>query len=138
MIPAAFLFLDALPLSANGKVDRNALPKEDLATRGRDQYVAPRTEIERQLAEIWQSLLGRERVGIYDNFFEFGGHSLLVMSLLERLRRLGLTIEARTVFVAPVLADLAAAIEAAVPPVDVASIAAEEDLESDDTEVVVL
>ncbi len=77
MIPSAFAFLDAMPLTPNGKVDRNALPLPgaDLAdlTVG---YVAPRNHVEHVMAEIWAEVLGVEKVGVFDHFFELGGHSL--------------------------------------------------------------
>jgi amino acid adenylation domain-containing protein len=87
MVPGLFVFLDALPLNANGKVDRKRLPapetrRPDLETR----LVAPETERERAVAAIWQDLLGLERVGLHDNFFELGGHSLLLTPLLRRLQ----------------------------------------------------
>ncbi|MGN6321568.1 MAG: phosphopantetheine-binding protein, partial [Dyella sp.] len=145
MMPAGFIVLDALPLSANGKVDRKALPKGDPRSRRKAGYVAPRNQIEQQLCEVWQEVLKLERVGIYDNFFEFGGHSLLVMTLLERLRRRGMNIEAKTVFVAPVLADMAVAIteqnasvEKAAALVNGAGDNANARAQSDDTETVTL
>ncbi len=88
MLPARFVVLDALPLTPNGKVDRRALEQlqgEELAV-GTD-YVPPRTELESQLARIWRLLLHRERVGIHDNFFQLGGHSLLLVSVLSRIHR---------------------------------------------------
>ncbi|AZC31801.1 Siderophore biosynthesis non-ribosomal peptide synthetase [Pseudomonas chlororaphis subsp. piscium] len=112
MLPGAFVTLDTFPLTPNGKLDRQALPVPDLtalATRG---YQAPVGEMETTLAQIWQDLLGLARVGRYDNFFELGGHSLLGVSLIERLRELGLTLAVRTVFASPALADMAQAISA--------------------------
>ncbi|WP_414586468.1 amino acid adenylation domain-containing protein [Scytonema sp. PCC 10023] len=83
MVPSAFVFLEALPLTPNGKVDRLALPVPDF-TRSHlaKAFVAPRSESEKVLAEIWAQVLGIERVGIHDNFFELGGHSLLATELL--------------------------------------------------------
>ncbi|WP_283234829.1 phosphopantetheine-binding protein, partial [Pseudoalteromonas phenolica] len=75
MVPAAFVVLDALPLSANGKVNRDALPEPDMEAL-RAEYIAPQTETEIRLSEIWQQVLGLEKVGITDSFFELGGHSL--------------------------------------------------------------
>ncbi|WP_197471727.1 non-ribosomal peptide synthetase, partial [Methylomonas koyamae] len=77
MVPSAFVMLDAMPLSANGKLDRKQLPAPDLSEQLKKAYVAPRTETEQALVEIWQEVLGVEPVGIEDDFFELGGHSLL-------------------------------------------------------------
>ncbi|ANP91709.1 hypothetical protein BA011_37200 (plasmid) [Rhizobium leguminosarum] len=119
MVPAAFVRLEALPLTANGKLDRQALPAPDDDAYARAAYEAPQGEVETALAGIWQELLGVERVGRNDNFFELGGHSLLAVQLMERLRLLSLGVEVRTLFARPVLADLAASLgshhEVAVP-----------------------
>ena len=87
MVPSAFVFLDALPLTPNGKIDRQALPDPGRARppAGAD-FVPPRGPIEEAVAEIWTELLGGETVGAHDNFFERGGHSLLAVQLLSRLR----------------------------------------------------
>ncbi|MEM7594211.1 MAG: amino acid adenylation domain-containing protein, partial [Cyanobacteria bacterium P01_A01_bin.83] len=87
MVPGAFVFLDALPLSPNGKIDRRALPVPDLATESSKTFVAPRTPSESAIAEIMASVLKLPQVGIYDNFFELGGHSLLATQVISRLRR---------------------------------------------------
>jgi acyl carrier protein len=89
MVPSAFVMLDALPLTPNGKLNRRALPAPDvsrptLAT----SYLAPATELERRIAEIWQDILGVDRVGMRDNFFELGGYSLLVVRLHGRLNEI--------------------------------------------------
>ncbi|KAA9382688.1 amino acid adenylation domain-containing protein [Neorhizobium galegae] len=110
MVPAAFVRLEALPLTPNGKLDRQALPAPDDDAYARTAYEAPQGAVETALAEIWQELLGVERVGRHDNFFELGGHSLLAVQLMERLRRLSLGVEVRTLFARPVLADLAASL----------------------------
>ncbi|UFS85011.1 non-ribosomal peptide synthase/polyketide synthase (plasmid) [Rhizobium sp. T136] len=119
MVPSAFVRLEALPLTANGKLDRKALPAPDDDAYARRAYEAPQGEIETLLAGIWAELLGVERVGRHDNFFELGGHSLLAVQLMERLRRLSLGVEVRTLFAQPVLCDLAASLgshhEVAVP-----------------------
>jgi amino acid adenylation domain-containing protein len=109
MLPSAFVMLENLPLTANGKLDRRALPAPERSAYGSRDYEAPRGEIEEILAGIWQALLHVERVGRYDNFFELGGHSLLIVQMLERLRRVGLTAEVRRVFDSPTLAHLASA-----------------------------
>ncbi|WP_139253735.1 non-ribosomal peptide synthetase [Hydrococcus rivularis] len=86
-IPSSFVLLDALPLTANGKVDRQALPAlEPTRPHLEAIYIAPRTPIEKALSEIWSELLNLDRIGIHDNFFELGGHSLLATRLLSRIR----------------------------------------------------
>ncbi|HEX6290301.1 MAG TPA: AMP-binding protein, partial [Herpetosiphonaceae bacterium] len=81
MLPSAFVVLDALPLNANGKVDRRALPAPDAQRPAERVYVAPRTELERTLTGIWRDVLRVEHVGIHDNFFELGGHSLTMVQV---------------------------------------------------------
>ncbi|MDZ8258879.1 non-ribosomal peptide synthetase [Nostoc sp. ChiQUE01b] len=88
MVPNAFVLLESLPLTANGKVDRRALPKPDLDSTLLEKYVAPRNPIEEILAQIWAQVLKVEKVGIHDNFFELGGHSLLATQLLSRIRNI--------------------------------------------------
>jgi acyl-CoA synthetase (AMP-forming)/AMP-acid ligase II/aryl carrier-like protein len=111
MVPAAFVRLERLPLTANGKVDVRALPSPDSASVAQRAYEAPATATERSIAAIWCELLRAQRVGRHDNFFELGGHSLLAVSMIERLRREGLSVEVRTLFSAPTLADLALSIK---------------------------
>ncbi|MEU7876306.1 amino acid adenylation domain-containing protein [Dactylosporangium sp. NPDC049140] len=87
MIPAVFVELTAIPLTANGKLDRAALPAPDQSRPELDGgFVAPRTPAEEQLAAIWSDVLGVERVGVHDNFFELGGHSLLATQVVTRIR----------------------------------------------------
>jgi amino acid adenylation domain-containing protein len=94
MLPSSFVFLDALPLTPSGKVDRQALPAPDWdRPRLEETFVAPRTSMETVIAEIWQDVLGVDRVGRYDNFFDLGGHSLLSMQVVARLeKKLGLRV----------------------------------------------
>ncbi|MCF5434524.1 amino acid adenylation domain-containing protein, partial [Pseudomonas syringae] len=108
MIPSAFVTLTHFPLTPNGKLDRRALPApEDDAYASRD-YEAPAGEVEHALAEIWQALLGLERVGRHDHFFELGGHSLLAVQLVSRLRqRFEVEVALRDVFAEPTLQGLA-------------------------------
>jgi acyl-CoA synthetase (AMP-forming)/AMP-acid ligase II/aryl carrier-like protein len=109
MIPSAFVFLDALPLTPNGKVDRQALP----APEGRrpeleTAYLAPRTELEQTVAGIWRDLLRVEQVGLRDNFFDLGGHSLLVVQMQARLRdALGRDVPVVKLFQYPTIGALA-------------------------------
>lgn len=110
MVPSAFVVMDRLPITANGKVDRRALPAPELGAYSSREYEMPRGEMEEVLAAIWQSLLRVERVGRQDNFFELGGHSLLIVRMMEKLRQIGLPAEVRRVFESPILADLAKAI----------------------------
>ncbi|MCF5387498.1 AMP-binding protein, partial [Pseudomonas syringae] len=110
MVPAAYVQLDSLPLTANGKLDRKALPVPDaqsLISRG---YEAPQGEVETLLASIWADVLQVEQVGRHDHFFELGGHSLLAVTLIERMRQVGLRADVRVLFSQPTLAALAAAV----------------------------
>ncbi|MBD8900610.1 phosphopantetheine-binding protein, partial [Rhodanobacter sp. DHG33] len=91
----------------NGKLDRKALPAPGDTAYARQAYEPPQGEIEQTLAGIWEELLGLQQVSRHDNFFEVGGHSLIAVQLMERLRRRGLDIEVRTLFTTPTLADLA-------------------------------
>ncbi|MFG2094578.1 non-ribosomal peptide synthase/polyketide synthase [Streptomyces sp. NPDC048612] len=115
MVPAAFVPLDALPLTANGKVDRRRLPAPDWSAATAGEHLAPRTEAERVLAEIWCALLGLDRVGVEDNFFMLGGDSILSIQVVSRARRAGLTLTPRDLFRHPTIAALAAATGAAAP-----------------------
>jgi acyl carrier protein len=113
MIPAAFVQLEEMPLTRNGKVDRRALP-EPAANQDRSTYVAPNTEVEQMLAGIWAEVLKVERVGLTDNFFEMGGHSLLATRIISRLRELfGVDIPLRSLFEAPTVGGLAIQVESA-------------------------
>ena len=79
MVPSLFVFLDALPLTPNGKVNRRALPAVDRAGgEARRGYMPPRTDVERTITAVWQDVLGLEKIGVNDNFFDLGGHSLLL------------------------------------------------------------
>jgi amino acid adenylation domain-containing protein len=108
MVPAAFVRMDALPLTANGKLDRRALPAPDFAPDA-DTWVAPRTEDEARLAAIWAEVLRLERVGVEDNFFQVGGHSLLATRVVSRIREeMDATVGLVAFFENPTVASLAA------------------------------
>jgi acyl carrier protein len=112
-IPNVFVHLKKLPLTLNGKLNLRALPTlDEVKQRAQHTYVAPRNRIEEQLAEIWKQVFGVERVGIHDNFFELGGHSLIATQVIGRVRQMLHTeLLVRSVFEAPTIAELAAAIE---------------------------
>jgi amino acid adenylation domain-containing protein len=111
MIPAAFVRLESLPLTFNGKLDRKALPAPESDAYSTHTYEPPEGETEIQLAGIWAEILKFDRIGRHDNFFSLGGHSLMAVTLIERMRRAGFEVDARTFFLAPTLAKLAGAIE---------------------------
>ena len=107
MLPTAYVALSAIPVTANGKIDRSALPAPELG-QSKEDYVAPETEAEQQLAVLWGELLGVEKVGIKDDFFALGGHSLIAMQLISRIAEVTDTqLPLDSVFNAPTLAELA-------------------------------
>ncbi|MBK3510992.1 non-ribosomal peptide synthetase [Pseudomonas sp. MF6747] len=110
LVPAAYVRLDTLPLTANGKLDRKALPQPDQAALPSRDYAAPEGAVETTLARIWAEVLQVEQVGRHDHFFELGGHSLLAVSLIERMRQVGLSADVRVLFSQPTLAALATAV----------------------------
>ncbi|WP_338925532.1 non-ribosomal peptide synthase/polyketide synthase [Mycetohabitans endofungorum] len=112
MVPVAFVQLDTLPLTLSGKLNQRALPAPSGAAFALQVYEAPQGELETTLAAIWSELLGVERVGRYDNFFTLGGHSLLAVRLMNRVAMLGIALPLATLFAAPTLAGLAAALNA--------------------------
>jgi hypothetical protein len=118
MLPAAFIPLDSLPLTPNNKLDRNALPApQNNAAPASLAYAPPRTGTETKIAAIWQELLRNARVGIYDNFFDLGGYSLLVVQLQSRLRRqFQKEISLVELFQYPTVASQASLLEPAPPP----------------------
>jgi amino acid adenylation domain-containing protein len=103
MLPAAYVQLERLPLTANGKLDRGALPAPEGAAFAQREYEEPQAGLESELAQIWSELLGVERVGRQDHFFELGGHSLLIIHMIDRLGKVGLHIEVSAIFGAPIL-----------------------------------
>jgi acyl carrier protein len=113
MVPASFVILDELPLLPNGKLDRRALPAPEAVRPDLPQsFVAPRPGVEQSLAGLWSDLLGVPQIGIHDNFFDLGGHSLLTTQLISRVRELfKVEIPLREVFQQPTIAALAIVIE---------------------------
>ncbi|MFC5743983.1 amino acid adenylation domain-containing protein, partial [Dyella tabacisoli] len=106
MVPSYFVILDHMPLTSNGKVNRNALPAPDM-TRDEVVYVAPRTVAEQRMAEIWAEILKLDKIGIHDDFFALGGHSLLATQLMSRIgAAFQVEISLRTIFDAPTLAEM--------------------------------
>jgi acyl carrier protein len=116
MVPQAFVVLPALPLTANGKVDRKALPEPDGTAPGAAR-VAPRNATEAELARIFAEVLGVPEVGIHDDFFTLGGHSLLAVQVASRCARaFGAELKVRRLFEAPTVAQLAELLGRSVPP----------------------
>lgn len=113
MMPSAFVFLDSLPRSPNGKVDHKALPAPELTGFEPEQnFVAPQTSIEKVLAQIWAEILGLEQVGIHADFFYLGGHSLLATQVMSRLQgEFQVALPLRTFFEQPTIANLALVID---------------------------
>ncbi|PYB79952.1 non-ribosomal peptide synthetase [Pseudomonas soli] len=108
MVPVAYVSLDALPLTANGKLDRRALPAPERSALFEHTYVAPEGELEEALAQVWGELLHVERVGRHDHFFALGGHSLLAMRMVSQVRlRLGVELALADLFANPELAAVA-------------------------------
>ena len=114
MVPAAYVRVESLPLTANGKLDRKALPAPDSDAYACGRYEAPQGEMETAMAGIWAEVLKLERVGRGDNFFELGGHSLLAVRVLSRVQsQLGKQMKLTDLFVYPVLAELVRKLSAA-------------------------
>ncbi|WP_063733387.1 non-ribosomal peptide synthetase [Streptomyces sp. RTd22] len=122
MMPSAYVFLDEMPLTPNGKVDRRALPAPGATATSGQRYEAPDGPVETTLAGLWADLLRLDQVGRHDNFFELGGNSLLAVSLVERMHAAGLPGDVRTVFTAPTVAGMADAIAELEPGADEAAV----------------
>src|SRR6185437_12211853 len=105
MVPQLWIELESIPLTPNGKTDRKALPDPELTDRT-TEYTAPRNATEQALTDIWGELLGIEKVSIYDNFFDLGGHSILMIQVVSRMRRLGYFIQPKDIFNHQVIAAL--------------------------------
>jgi amino acid adenylation domain-containing protein len=136
MVPSAFVPLAELPLTPNGKVDRRFLPEPVWGADSSTAHVGPRTPLERRLAEIWTELLPTtEPIGVHDNFFALGGHSLTATQLVARIRTVfGVQVPLRTLFANPTIAELAAALDESLassrPAVEAPAIAAQPSAES--------
>ncbi len=108
MIPAHFVHMEVFVLNANGKVDRNILPSPEEAAMGISATLTPpRNQTEAQLLKVWQRILGREAIGIYDNYFAIGGDSIKAIQIVSALREENLKIEVRDIFEEPTIAGLA-------------------------------
>ena len=109
MLPSAFVMLSSIPLTPNGKVDKKALPApENIKTKSNNAQVLPQTTLERTIAEVWQAVLKVDKVGIYENFFEIGGYSLLMVEIHKQLQeRLGREFSIITLFKYPTIHTLA-------------------------------
>ncbi|MEL7521138.1 MAG: phosphopantetheine-binding protein, partial [Cyanobacteria bacterium J06553_1] len=107
MVPTAFVLLEKMPLTPNGKIDRRALPTPQPQIRQANDYVAPRNLIESGLAQMWSELLGVEQVGITDSFFDLGGHSLLALQVLSRIQKqFGVNVDLQPLFEKPTIEQL--------------------------------
>jgi hypothetical protein len=109
MLPSHYVFLEKLPITPSGKVDRRALPQPTRCQPSDgEEFTAPRTDLERQIAAIWKDILGTDRIGVHDNFFDLGGHSLKVVQVLSRMRTaLQVDLPLRRVFEGPTVAEMA-------------------------------
>lgn len=117
MVPDAFTFLDAMPLNANGKADRARLPEPEF--NADEAYASPTTELEQDLCDIWQEMLGLEKVSVDDNFFRIGGDSIVCIQLVTRLRMAGFNLQVKDIFAAPTVAQLAKWLTSAPQGVDI-------------------
>ncbi len=107
MVPSAFVVLDAMPLSPNGKINRRALPAPEQSRDAAAVYVAPRTPLEETLARVWSEVLHVDKVGVQDNFFTLGGHSLLATQVISRIRQaVGVELPLRHMFEWPTISEL--------------------------------
>ena len=116
MIPATFTWLEQLPVTANGKLDRKALPETDNGAEAQREYVAPRTEQEHRMAALWADVLRVDRVGLHDNFFQLGGDSILAIQMTARAKRAGIWVNLDAVFRSRNLHDLMGMATAEGPP----------------------
>ncbi|MDB5134737.1 MAG: amino acid adenylation domain protein [Mucilaginibacter sp.] len=107
MVPTLWVELDSLPLTPNGKIDRKSLPEPETGSGLNGQYEAPRSEEEQKVADVWQEVLGAERIGVFDDFFDLGGHSLMVMRVISIIRKkLEVELAVKDLFTYPTVASL--------------------------------
>jgi aryl carrier-like protein len=113
MVPGVWVEMEQMPLTTSGKVDRKKLPEPDKGRREQAQeYVGPRNEVEEKLCAIWSQVLGVERIGIHDNFFDLGGDSILATQAVSRIRKTGyFSLPLKSLFQKPTIANLAREIE---------------------------
>ena len=104
MVPSSLVVMDSFPLTVNGKLDKKALPDPTFVSA--DNYVAPTTDLERELCSIWEALLGIDRVGVTDNFFRIGGDSILSTQLSSRIRQSGYDCQVKDIFESKTIANL--------------------------------
>ncbi|WP_342026020.1 non-ribosomal peptide synthase/polyketide synthase [Cytobacillus pseudoceanisediminis] len=125
MIPSMVMLIDDMPLTPNGKVDRKGLPEPDVGTTSMDiEFIPPRDDIEENIAEIWRQVLHRIEVGVHDNFFALGGHSILVTQVLSRIQEIyQVEIPLRNFFARPTIEGNANFIKSKVETVQVSNIA---------------
>lgn len=115
MVPSAFMLLEAIPRTPNGKVDRRALPVLDRLRPKLEEFIAPHTTVEKQLALIWAQVIGVEQVGIHDNFFELGGDSILSLQIVSKANQAGLHLTLKDIFQHQTIAELATVAETTQP-----------------------
>ncbi|MFB6850836.1 alpha/beta fold hydrolase, partial [Streptomyces sp. NPDC056373] len=113
MVPSSFVRLDALPLTQNGKTDRNALPAPSTREETHEPTLAPRYATEARIAAVWQTVLRTGAIGLSDNFFEVGGHSLLAVQAVDALQQWGIEVSLADFFTHPTVQSLAAHLESA-------------------------
>ncbi len=111
MVPADFVILDELPMTPNGKVDRNSLPAPEISISESDNYVSASHPVEEILVNIWKDVLGIDKVGIHDNFFELGGDSIISIQIISRANQAGLKISPKQIFQHQTIAGLASVID---------------------------
>jgi len=108
MLPSYYVLLDHLPLTSTGKVDKRSLPDPaGIALGSGVDYVAPKTDLESQMVRIWQDILGSDRIGIHDNFFDLGGHSLKATQLANQIyKELNIKLKLEEIFMMPTIEEL--------------------------------
>ncbi|CAJ1314008.1 non-ribosomal peptide synthetase [Paenibacillus nuruki] len=118
MIPSYFVQLNNMPLTANGKLDRKSLPKPEAGLGKQNEYASPRNEVEETLINVWQSVLGAEKIGIEDHFFELGGDSIKAIQISSRLFQAGYQLDIKDLFKLPTIAELSPHLKIAARQID--------------------